>query len=217
MTEIVLGGTIHVPSWVQDLESFRRWTVSDEYPDQGEISFLDGTLWVDPSLERDVHNQIKTAITATLGGLVKCGRLGRFYGDSMRLVHPQTGLSTEPDALFAAQESLVRQCIQLRQGKDSLELVGSPDMVLEVVSPTSVVKDTVHLLDLYRRSGVREYWLVNPLGGDLDFHIYRGGARKFAAVRPQRGWLRSEVFARSVRLTEAVNELDLPEFTLAVR
>jgi Uma2 family endonuclease len=212
----VVGGTIRVPVWVRDLNSFRRWSRSDSYPNEGEISFLGGLLWVDPSMERRAHNQVKTEITITLGGLVKAQRLGDFYGDRMRLVHPEAGLSTEPDTLFVSRDSLQRQRVQLRQGDDTLELVGSPDMVLEVVSPTSVEKDTVHLLDLYHRAGVREYWLVDPRRG-LDFKIYRAAARKYAAVRPQRGWLRSDVFARSVRLTAEVNELELREFNLEVR
>ncbi len=216
MTEIVLSGTIRVPIWVQDLDSFRRWCLSGEYPDQGEISFLDGMLWVDPTMERDVHNQIKTAMTAVLFLLVQTARLGRFYGDNMRLIHPEAGLSSEPDALFVKQETLLRQRAQLQQGRNSLELIGSPDMVLEVVSPTSVEKDTNHLLELYHRAGVREYWLVNPLGSVLDFRIYRYSAKKFVAVRSQSGWLRSGVFARSFRLSEEANELDLPEFRLEV-
>ena len=95
MTEIVFSGAIRVPVWVQDLDSFRRWCLSEDFPDQGNISFLNGQLWVDPSMERDLHNQIKTAITAVLFLLVQSNRLGRFYSDNMRLVHPEAGLSTE--------------------------------------------------------------------------------------------------------------------------
>jgi Uma2 family endonuclease len=218
MAEILVGGGIHVPSWVQDLAAFRRWTLSEEFPEEGEIAFLNGTIWVDPAMERDVHNQIKTAITAALFSLNQGGeRRGRLYGDKMRLVHPEAGLSAEPDALFASQETLQRQRVQLRQGEDSLELLGSPDMVLEVVSPTSVKKDTVLLLDLYHRAGVREYWLVNPLGKEIDFTIYRHGAKKFVAVRPKGGWLASEVFGKSFRLVGVMTELNLREFTLEVR
>lgn len=217
MTELIVAGTVRVPVSAQDLDSFRRWTLSDKYPNQGEISYLGGLLWVDPSMERDVHNQIKTAVTAVLFSLVQVNRLGRLYGDRMRIVHPEAGLSTEPDALFATWETLQRQRLQLQKGSDSLELIGAPDMVLEVVSPTSVEKDTVHLVELYFRAGVAEYWLVNPLEGRLVFTIYRRAAKKFAAVRPQRGWHHSPLFARDFRLTQQTNELNLPEFTLEVR
>ena len=217
MTELVLGGNIRIPYWVQDLPTFRRWTISDDFPEIGEIAFLDGRLWVDPAMERDIHNQIKTVITIILGSLILTERLGRFYGDNMRLVHPEAELSTEPDAMFVTREGLERQRVQLKQGNHSLELIGSPDMVLEVVSPSSVEKDTVHLLDLYYRAGVREYWLVNPLGKVLDFKIYRRGAKKFSPVRPQDGWLQSAVFDRSFRLHEESTELELSEFILESR
>ncbi len=217
MTEIVFSGAIRVPFWVQDLDSFRRWSLSEEFPDQGNISFLDGQLWVDPSMEREVHNQIKYAIFTALFHLIRQKRLGRAYPDGMRLVHPEAGLSTEPDGMFVSRTSLQRQRVQLQQGKDSLELIGSPDMVLEVVSPTSVEKDTVRLVELYHKARVREYWLVNPLGDVLDFKIYRHAARKFTEVRTSRGWLPSEVFGQSFRLTETTDELNLPEFTLEFR
>src|SRR4051794_23755651 len=113
MTEIVFSGGLRVPVWVQDLESFRRWTLSDEYPDQGEISYLGGLLWVDPSMERDIHNQIKTTIIAILFALVRTAQLGRVYGDKMRLVHPEANLSSEPDGLFLSQDTIRRQRVQL--------------------------------------------------------------------------------------------------------
>src|SRR5258708_26676445 len=168
-------------------------------------------------MERDVHNQLKTQTIISVGAVVNATGRGRLYGDKMRLVHPEARLSNEADGLYVKLETLHRQRAQLRQGKDSLELVGSPDMVLEVVSPTSVHKDTVLLLDLYHRAGIREYWLVNPLEDVLDFQIYRYSAKKFVSVRAQDGWLRSTVFDRSFRLTEATNELNLPDFRLAMR
>jgi Uma2 family endonuclease len=139
------------------------------------------------------------------------------YGDNMRLVHPEAGLSTEADGVFASKESLLRQRVQLEQGTNSVELVGSPDMVLEIVSPSSVEKDTIHLLNLYHKAGVKEYWLINPLGPSLEFTIYRYSARKYSAVRPQDGWLKSEVFGKSFRLTMTIGDLNLPEFALEVR
>src|SRR5256885_8764701 len=42
-----------------------------------------------------------------------------------------------------------------------LELEGTPDMVLEVVSESSVQKDTKRLRQLYWQAGIREYWLVD--------------------------------------------------------
>jgi len=40
---------------------------------------------------------------------------------------------------------------------------GAPDLVMEVLSPGSSAKDLREKKWLYQRSGVREYWVVDPL------------------------------------------------------
>ena len=68
---VVIGEEVCVPGWVNDLESYRRWAYSDEFPEHGWISYLNGEIWVDLSMEElFTHNQVKTEYTVALGGLV---------------------------------------------------------------------------------------------------------------------------------------------------
>ncbi len=41
--------------------------------------------------------------------------------------------------------------------------VGTPDWVIEILSPHNSYYDTVEKLALYQKSGVREYWIVDPM------------------------------------------------------
>ena len=41
-------------------------------------------------------------------------------------------------------------------------IIGAPDLLVEIVSPSNRRHDTVLKLDLYRRAGVGEYWIVDP-------------------------------------------------------
>lgn len=41
-------------------------------------------------------------------------------------------------------------------------IVGAPDLLVEILSPSNRRHDTVLKLDLYRRAGVGEYWIVDP-------------------------------------------------------
>ena len=41
-------------------------------------------------------------------------------------------------------------------------IFGAPDLVIEVLSPSTRKKDTVKKLEKYCEAGVREYWTVNP-------------------------------------------------------
>ena len=49
-------------------------------------------------------------------------------------------------------------------------LFGAPDFVLEVISPSSVRRDTVIKMNKYKKAGVREYWLLDPMAKML--HVY---------------------------------------------
>lgn len=39
---------------------------------------------------------------------------------------------------------------------------GAPDLIIEIVSPGNPGHDFIHKLNLYAKSGVREYWIVDP-------------------------------------------------------
>jgi Uma2 family endonuclease len=218
--DILIDEVVRIPGWVVDLESFRCWARSDSYPPSGWFSFLHGQLWVDLSMEElFTHNLIKTEFTITLGGLVKSASLGYFCSDRMLLTNSAADLSTEPDALFASWDALQSGRLQLVKGakKGYVELEGTPDMVLEVVSASSVRKDTKDLHDQYWRAGVPEYWLVDVRRDAPRFEILRHGRRSYVATRKQGGWTKSSVFNRSFRLTQETDPLGHPAFTLAVQ
>ncbi len=48
---------------------------------------------------------------------------------------------------------------------------GAPDLVVEVLSPSTAKRDRTYKKDAYAKSGVREYWLVNP--ADKSVEVYR--------------------------------------------
>jgi len=60
-TLVVERDSVTIPAWVDDLDSFRRWARSDEFPESGRICFLNGEVWVDMSKEQAFwHNQVKS-------------------------------------------------------------------------------------------------------------------------------------------------------------
>lgn len=217
MCTIVLEDSIRIPGWVSDLDSFRRWARSDDFPEHGWFSHLDGDLWVDLSMERAIHNVIKTQIAAVLTLLVQQARSGRFFSDRMLLTNVAASLATEPDGMFASFKSFKSGIVQLVEGMDSIEVEGSPDMTLEVISRKSVRKDTEVLRELYWRAGVREYWLVDSRAERPTLEILRYTARGFAETRKQAGWVKSLVFGKSFKLKQGKDALGDSEFTLLLR
>lgn len=217
MGNIVIGDRVRIPAWLDDFASFRRWLVSEDFPDQGRYSHLRGDIWVDVSMERIWHNQIKGAIAAVLMALASAGRRGRYFPDGMFLTNLAVGLSTEPDGMFVSRKSLTEGRVQILEGDDSIEVLGTPDMTLEVVCPTTVHKDTEVLREQYWEAGIQEYWLVQAVGNEFNLNILKYAGSGYVVTRKSGGWVKSKVFGKSFRLVQEPGVGDLSEFRLEMR
>src|SRR5262249_21655200 len=125
----------------------------------------------------------------------------------------------QPDGAFVSLSSMRSGRVKLVEGASEgcVELEGVPDMVLEVVSTSSVLKDTEVLRELYWRAGIPEYWLVDARGEAPQFEILRRTTVSYVATRKQAGWLRSRVLGKSFRLTRHLDESGQPDFKLSIR
>jgi Uma2 family endonuclease len=221
MSTIVIEEKVRIPGGLDSLEAFRTWARSDEFPERGRYAYLNDEMWVDLSREQLFsHNDVKTQFTITLGSLVRTASLGYFFSDGTLLSNVKANLSTEPDGTIVAYETMWSSRVRLIKGATEgyVELEGTPDMVLEVVSATSVRKDTETLRALYWQAGIPEYWLVDARGEVPSFTILRHTARAYTTTRPQAGgWLRSAVFDRSFRLMRWTDPLGHPQCTVEVR
>ncbi len=137
----------------------------------------------------------------------------------MLVSHSAAGLSTIPDGVFVSHESVASGTVVRIGGatNDFMELLGTPDVVLEVVSASSVEKDTELLPELYWQAGIPEIWLADARDA-LAFDIFRRGPKGYAATRTQAGgWVKSAVFGRSFRLTSGTNRAGDRTFKLDVK
>ena len=210
---------VDIPPWVIDLDSFRRWMDSEEFPDKDRIEYIKGQVWIDLSKEQLFsHVAVKTEATAVLAPLVKAARRGLFFGDGAFVTNVDTDIAVKPDAVFvshAARQDRVRFLEGTKSGY--VEMEGSPDMVLEVVSDSSVRKDTERLRSDYWEAGIREYWLVDARQEPLVFDILRHTPKGYRTAAKKDGWIKSNVFGKSFRLTCQTSEHGDPEYTLEVR
>ncbi|MBV8555817.1 MAG: Uma2 family endonuclease, partial [Planctomycetaceae bacterium] len=97
---------IRIPARAATLAGFRAWALSDEFPERGRFSFINGELFVDMSPEElETHNKVKTEVVSAIANLNKELDLGEFYSDGTLVTNEVADLSTEPDGAFVTWRS----------------------------------------------------------------------------------------------------------------
>lgn len=213
---LIIADQLRLPRSISTLAAFREWAY-EEYPEHGLVSYLGGDIWVDLSMEKlFTHNQVKAAISFAIMSILQHHAIGRFVPDRMLWSNIAANLSTEPDGLFFTWQTYESGRIRPveRHETDYLELVGTPDMVLEVVSDTSVRKDTIRLRELYWHAGVPEYWIVDARGESPQFEILQHTSTGYVAAEAHEGWVESNVFGCSLRLIKKTDPIAQPQFAM---
>jgi Uma2 family endonuclease len=220
---LLLEHDVEVPLDVRSLDDFRRWALSDEFPESGRIDFIKGNIEIDMSAENAyTHGTPKTAIVARIWSVVSDLDLGDVFSDCMRISSPVADLSCEPDIIFVSHDAIDRGRVKLVKQKggshdDFVEIEGAPDLVVEIVSKNSVAKDTKRLPPAYFKAGVLEFWLVDARGEELLFVIHGRGQGRFEALpRDDEGFQRSEVLQGRFRLDRKRDRPDHWRYNLSV-
>ncbi len=202
------------------LDQFRDWAESDDYPERGKVVYYRGELYFDMSPERiDSHAALKEAINYTIGRLVREGDLGRFFPDGAGIQNKTAQVANEPDAVFAKWstiESAKFAAPPEKHGRHTA-LVGTPDWVCEIVSDSSVEKDTKILRAAYHTAGIPEYWLLDARGDDILFSVLSWQSDGYVESSTIDDWRRSEVFGLEFELTRSRDRVGWWQYDLKYR
>lgn len=190
-------------------ESARRITYEEflEQCDEGGIvEWVDGYLVREPNPSLR-HHELAEFLAGVLKIFAEQHALGRVIIAPFQMKTGPDLAGREPDILFIATEHLGR----LR----NLYLDGPADLAVEVVSPTSRLRDRGEKLAEYEMGGVREYWVLDPERQQADFYVLGADGRYERRRADAQGVYRSEVVA-GFWLKEEWLWQDPPPKTLAI-
>lgn len=156
--------------------------------DDKRREIIDGELFVTPA-PKIPHQSVLLNIAGAFRDYLKERPIGQVIISPMDVILSEYDV-LEPDLLFVSNE---RKAIL----KDWVR--GAPDLVVEVLSPTTAARDRGIKLKAYARYGVREYWIVDPDQQSVD--VYR--------LAPQGYQL-----AQTCRRKDALSSSLLPGFSL---
>lgn len=181
----------------------KTFTVADLYAmpesERGErYELIDGDLLVNPA-PRSKHQSVNHNLVLHLGNHVRSNRLGRVRDNSGVRVGERTYVI--PDVVFVAQDRLSIF------GEDSIE--AAPDLVCEILSPSTRRQDLITKRALYARIGVGEYWLIDPDALSVTVLELLGGAYTELVSR-EPGVIDSRILpGLHLRLDDVFEDLDL--------
>ena len=151
----------------------------DQYcllPDDGkQYEVIDGELFMTPA-PKPRHQKIVLRLAEELSRFVRENSLGEVFVAPVDVLLDQHTV-LEPDVLFisTARVSIVKE--------DAIE--GPPDLVVEVLSPSTFYKDLRKKMTAYSQFGVQEYWVVDPETQTIEVYTRRDDklqlAQKFSS------------------------------------
>ena len=132
----------------------RRYTVADydQLPDDGpRHELIDGVLIEMPG-PSVLHQRLVGWLFRIMAGFVQRDHLGEVFLTPLD-VELSDGRVVQPDILFvsSARSGVITDA----------RIVGAPDLVVEISSPTTRDRDLIGKRNAYREAGVREYWFVD--------------------------------------------------------
>jgi Uma2 family endonuclease len=139
------------------------------FPDDGKRhELIDGEHYVTPSPNMK-HQAILGNLHFFIRTYLEAHPRGRVFLSPFDVVFSNFDV-VEPDLLYMSNE---RAAAVLTPAN----VQGAPDLVVEIGSPSTRKRDETIKRRLYERSGVSEYWVIDP---ELDVvRIYRRGAERF--------------------------------------
>lgn len=132
-----------------------RWTYAEyvRLPMSGTTRYevIDGELAVTPS-PTSWHQLVVANLMHVLDNFVREHRLGRLFPGPVDLLFGE-GDYLQPDLAFVRAD---RADLVSERG-----IEGPPDLVIEILSPSTAERDRGAKLERYRHFGVAEYWIVD--------------------------------------------------------
>lgn len=138
-----------------------RYTFADMFTwDDGErAEIIDGEIFLMAPAPSRGHQRISFEICRQLGNYLEGKRCQAYSAPfDVRLFEKDGDTPEDVDTVVEPDITIVCD-----RGKlDDHGCKGAPDMVVEILSPSTRRHDRLVKLGLYQRAGVREYWIVDP-------------------------------------------------------
>ncbi|MDI6716897.1 MAG: Uma2 family endonuclease [Actinomycetota bacterium] len=172
-----------------------KYTYKDylRMPEDKRYELIGGELTLVPA-PKTKHQRISTRLEYLLMRHIEENNFGEIFHVPTDVYFDEENV-VQPDILFISKE---RQDIV-----DENYIKGAPDLIIEIVSPSSGYYDLVKKKKLYARFGVKEYWIVDPEEKAAEVYLLKDNGYEIAQSLSEDDKLTSRTFpGLSIELKE---------------
>jgi len=151
------------------LKEQERFTYSDylTWPDDERWEIIDGVAYAMSLAPGSVHQQISMDLSRQFSTFLKGKRCKVYAAPFDVRLSAQSGL-TDDKIETVVQPDIVVICDTDKI--DTRGINGAPDLVIEILSPSSAAFDVKNKFDLYQRYNIKEYWIIHP--AEMTVFVY---------------------------------------------
>jgi Uma2 family endonuclease len=149
-----------IPNDKISYQKFLEWN-----GEEGWFEWVDGEVieMSNPSLK---HQDLSDFLTSILRFFIEAKKLGRVISAPFQIKFDFRPSGRQPDIMFVSNENLH---LLEKQYVD-----GTTDLIIEIVSPESVLRDTLDKFEEYEKAGVKEYWIIDYKTRTANFYGFDG-------------------------------------------
>ena len=153
--------------------------------DDAYYELINGYL-MKKSAPRPQHQRISMKLSRTIANYLFESKKGEIFASPIDVFLDDLN-AVQPDLVFIPTEN---QAMITDDG-----IIGIPDLMIEIISPSSVLRDRVDKKNLYERLNVKEYWIIDPQYQDIEIYTVQNGRYElYSGVTMFEGELKSTIF-----------------------
>jgi Uma2 family endonuclease len=167
----------------------RAWISYEEFLsdyDGGPAEWVDGEV-VPVSPPNTRHARLANFLLSIVTRFIEEGDLGQVLSEPVSMKTGPDLPGRSPDLLFIANDHLGRI--------KPAYIEGAADLVVEIISPDSRMRDRGEKYYEYEKGGVEEYWLIDPIRSVAEFYVLGDGGVYEPAHLDASGYFASVVLA----------------------
>ena len=165
--------------------------------DRNRYEILEGELIMGPAPVTD-HQQISIKLSTLLFTFVDEKKLGFVFSAPYDIIFENKNV-VQPDIIFVSNKN--KKIITEKN------IQGPPDLIIEILSPSTAYYDLVDKKEIYEKFSVQEYWIVDPKKQRIEIFELVSGSYQLYQKSEKKGTIKSKIINKfEISLTAVFSE-----------